>query len=65
MHQLLDGSCSLSLAVLTRSVYVKLRRKEKSLTDPEACLGTLSIPMNAENFDKFKQKMDVTLSIQS
>jgi hypothetical protein len=49
----------------TRPVYVKCNRKEKSLPDPEARLGILSIPTNAANFDEFKRKMDVTISVQA
>ena len=49
----------------TRPLYVKFNRSEKSLPDPEACLGIISIPTNAANFDEFKQKMDVTISAQA
>lgn len=49
----------------TQPLYIKFNRKEKSLPDPEACLGVLSLPINAINFNDFKQKMDVTISAQA
>ncbi|CAB4027766.1 G2 M phase-specific E3 ubiquitin- ligase [Paramuricea clavata] len=49
----------------TQPVYVKFNRKEKSLPDPESCLGILSLHVNASSFADFKKKMDATLSAQA